>query len=377
MQYRDFGKTGIKLSPLGFGTMRLPTIKNVIKDIDESEAIKMIRHGIDSGINYVDTAFMYHDGNSEIVLGKALKDGYREKTYIADKLALWGCNSYEDLDKVFETQLKRLDVESIDFYLVHCLQRGFWDKKEELRLLEWCDKIRKSGKIKYLGFSFHDTIDVFKEIVDGYNWDFCQIQYNYMNEHVQAGTEGMKYASEKGLPVIIMEPLLGGMLANPTQSIQTIWDKTGFNTVETALKWLWDKPEIAVVLSGMSNMKQLEDNLKYAAGSSQINSLTDKEKEVIATSVKSFNELMKIPCTKCSYCVAECPKQIPIPEIFEGYNLLEKNSVLYPMLYSQLPEDINAGACINCKKCEKKCPQGIKISEEMPKVHEALKPADK
>jgi uncharacterized protein len=373
MQYREFGNTGIKLSALGFGTMRLPIINNVYEDIDEVEAIKMIRHGIDNGINYVDTAYMYHGGNSEVVLGKALKDGYRDKTYIADKLALWGCKTSEDLDKVFDTQLKRLDVDCIDFYLVHCLQREFWGKKEELQLLKWCNKIRKSGKIKYLGFSFHDTLDVFKTIVDGYDWEFCQIQYNYVNEDVQAGTEGLHYAASKGLPVMIMEPLLGGMLAGPPEPIEKVWNNANLNPAETALKWLWNKPEITTVLSGMSTMEQTVDNIKAANGSS-IGILNKSEQTAIDNSLYAFNKLMKVPCTKCSYCLDECPKGIPIPDLFTGYNLYEVNQVLYPMLYAQVPEEHNASACIQCRKCEKKCPQEINISELMPKIHKLLKP---
>ena len=366
MQYRNFGNTDIKLSALGFGTMRLPTIKNKYEDIDESEAIKIIRHGIDNGINYIDTAFMYHGGNSEIVLGKALKDGYREKVYIADKLALWGCKNYNDLDNVFNTQLERLQVDCIDFYLVHNLQREFWGMKDKLRLLEWCDNVRKSGKIKYLGFSFHDTFDIFKSIIDEYNWDFCQIQYNYMNEDVQAGTEGLKYASTKGLPIIIMEPLLGGMLADPSNEIQKIWDDSDLNPVETALKWLWNKPEITVVLSGMSTMKQLEENLQTASNS-EVGQLKNKEKETINNSIEAFQKLMKVPCTKCFYCAPECPQGIFIPSIFQGYNSYEKDAKLYTDLYAQLPESQNAGACIQCKKCEKKMSSGnrnIKINAQ-------------
>ena len=373
MRYREFGKTGIQLSSLAFGTMRLPTLNNVNENINESEAVKMIRYGIDNGINYIDTAYMYHGGNSETVVGKALKDGYREKVYIADKLALWGCKTYEDLDEVFETQLKRLNTNCIDFYLVHCLQREFWSKREELQLLKWCDNIRKSGKIKHLGFSFHDTLDVFKSIVDGYDWEFCQIQYNYVNEDIQAGTEGLNYAASKGLPVMIMEPLLGGMLANPPKPIKKVWDETNLNPAATALKWLWNKPEITTVLSGMSSMEQLIENLK-AADISFKGSLTQNEQETINNSLNAFNNLMKVPCTKCAYCLAECPKKIPIPEILAGYNLYETNQVLYSMLYSQVPEEHNASACIECKKCEKKCPQEINISELMPKIHNLLKP---
>jgi uncharacterized protein len=373
MQYRDFGKTGIKLSALGLGTMRLPIKENQHENVDEDETIKIIHHAIDNGINYIDTAYIYHGGNSEVVLGKALKNGYREKVYIADKLALWGAKSYTDLDNIFNTQLEKLGVDCIDFYLIHCLQREFWAKKDELQLLKWCDDIRKSKKIKYLGFSFHDTLDVFKNIVNEYNWDFCQIQYNYMNETVQAGTEGLKYAAKKNLPVMIMEPLLGGMLANISKSMVKMWNKSELHPVETALKWLWDKPEITVVLSGMSTIKQLDENLKFAdnSGTNQLNS---KEKKTIQNAIVAFNKLMKISCTKCGYCISECQKEIPIPSIIEAYNFYETNKALYPMLYRQIPKQNRGNECTRCKKCEKICPQMIEISKLMPMIHKFFTP---
>ncbi|MCF7791085.1 MAG: aldo/keto reductase [Victivallales bacterium] len=371
MKYRRFGKTDIMLSALGFGTMRLPTVDNQYGKINEPEAIQMIRYAIDKGVNYIDTAYMYHEGNSEGLVARALNNGYREKVYIADKLALWGCENYDDLTKVFETQLNRLHTDCIDFYLVHCLQEKFWKQKDKLKLLEWCDNIRKSGKIKYLGFSFHDSVSTFKEIVDGYNWDFCQIQYNYMNEDVQAGTEGLKYAADKGLPVMIMEPLLGGMLTNLTRKTAKLWDSAGLDPVETALQWLWNKPEVTVVLSGMSSLKQVKDNIKYAENSG-VGILNKHHFETVKKSVTSIQKNLKIPCTKCQYCMSECPNQIPIPDIIEAYNLYETNKGLYPMLYSQLPEENNASACMQCKKCEEKCPQNIKISEFMPEIHKRL-----
>lgn len=376
MKYRSFGNTGIKVSALGFGTMRLPVVNGENECINEQEAISMIRYAIDHGVNYMDTAYMYHEGKSEIVLGKALKNGYREKVYIADKLALWGCKKYEDLDNVFNTQLERLDVDCIDFYMVHCLQRELWEKKDELGLLKWCDNIRKSGKIRHLGFSFHDSLDMFKTIIDSYDWEFCQIQYNYMNEDVQAGTDGLRYAANKGLPIIVMEPLLGGILAQPpTNELKELWSKSRLNPASTALHWLWDKPEVTIILSGMSTMQQVKDNIN-SANSSGIKTLDKHAKDTINKAVKAFKTLMKIPCTKCNYCMAECPKGINIPTCFEHYNFYEVNKILSPMLYSNLPEEKNASNCIQCKKCEKKCPQDINISSWMPKVHELLRKKD-
>ena len=372
MKYRQFGNTDIKLSALGFGTMRLPIINDDNEKINEKEAIRIIRHAIDNGINYVDTAFMYHGGLSEGVVAKALKDGYREKVYIADKLAMWGCNNIDDLKNVFETQLKRLEVDSIDFYLVHSLNSTFWDQRDKLQFIEYCDQLKKDGKIKFLGFSYHDSEELFEEIADAYDWDFCQIQYNYLNENVQAGTKGLEYAASKGLPVMIMEPLLGGMLSNPPEAIKGIFEEAQVNPTDVALKWLWNRPEVTVVLSGMSSMEQVEKNLK-SADESGVGTLDKKSKDIIAKSVATFKKFMEIPCTKCNYCTAECPKGISIPLVFEYYNFHSTFSVLYYNMYAaNIPAEKNASQCIQCGKCEKKCPQGIKISELMPKAHARL-----
>ncbi len=226
MQYRKFGNTGVKVSALGFGAMRLPTIGGDNSKIDEEEAIKMIRYAIDNGVNYVDTAYPYHSGQSEIVVGKALKDGYREKTYLATKLPSWLINEKEDMDKYLNEQLKKLDVDYIDFYLLHALDKDRWEKYKRLDVFNWMEKVKREGKVKFIGFSFHDEYDVFKNIIDDYDkWDFCQIQYNYMDIENQAGLKGLKYAASKGLAVIVMEPIRGGKLAgDPPQAIKELWN---------------------------------------------------------------------------------------------------------------------------------------------------------
>lgn len=375
MKLRKFGKLDWQVSALGFGAMRLPTVGDDHSKVDEPEAIKMIRYAIDHGVNYVDTAYPYHGGNGEVVVGKALKDGYREKVRLATKLPTWLINSREDMDRIFNEQLKKLQTDHVDFYLLHSLNGETWEKMVELNVFEWAEKTMGEGRIKYLGFSFHDDYEVFKRIVDGYDkWTFCQIQYNYENEDIQAGTRGLKYAASKGLAVVIMEPLLGGALANPPPAVKQIWDEAGKHPVETALQWLWSKPEVSVVLSGMSAMEQVKQNVEFASRSG-IGILKDEDLKLIARVHRTYKELCPIPCTKCGYCMP-CPNGVDIPRNIELYN----NGVAYNSMgaskwayNNNLPAENRASACVGCRTCEEKCPQKIKISEWMQKIDKELK----
>lgn len=375
MQYRKFGNTNLEVSSLGFGAMRLPIIGENSAQIDEKEALKIMQYAFDNGVNYVDTAYPYHEGQSEIVIGKALKQGYKDKVYLATKLPSWAIEDYSDFDKYFYEQLNKLQTDHIDFYLIHNLHINVWSKVKNLGLLDWCDKIVKSGKVRFIGFSIHDTTAFFKEIIDSYKWDFCQIQYNYMNEDVQVGTEGLLYASQKGIPVIVMEPLLGGSLVNLPTKIQSIFDNAGKNPVNMALQWLWNKKEVSLVLSGMSTMEQVKQNIKYASESA-INSFS-KDDVTLMNKIKSeYSKIAPVPCTKCRYCLP-CPKNIEIPYLFALYNdemmHKEKSAWLYKIIYNNnIPESQRADSCIKCRKCEKKCPQGIKIADLMDKVHKEL-----
>lgn len=373
MNLRKFGKTDEYLFPLGFGTMRLPTLNNDNSLINEPEAIKMIRYAIDNGLNYVDTAFPYHGGNSEILVGKALKDGYRKKTNIATKLPTWLINDKKDLDKYFFEQLKKLQTDYVDFYLLHTLNKNLFEKMKNVDAFTWAEKKIKDGFIRYFGFSFHDEFPVFKEIVDYYPaFNFAQIQLNYLDTEYQAGLKGLKYANEKGLAVVIMEPIRGGELANLPKEVVEMFLSVNKNRsiVEWALDYLWDMKEVSVVLSGMSTFKQVEENLEFAKRS-YIGMLTQEEKEIYKRARDLILRLRPIGCTGCGYCYP-CSVDIDIPGVFDIYNkgYLFGNLSLAKKRYSSLK--VKADACIECQICESKCPQNLPISQLMKKIHMEL-----
>ncbi len=374
MNYRQFGNSDWKVSALGFGCMRFPMTPD--GKVDETEAIKMIHYAIDNGVNYLDTAYVYHDGNSEIITGKALKGGYREKVRLATKCPVWLVNKPEDFEKLLDEQLEKLQIDYIDYYLLHALSHDNWNNIILKRdVLKQAEEAKKKGKIKHIGFSFHDTPEAFTEIIDGYDkWDFCQIQYNYLDTNNQAGTSGIKYAASKGIPVVIMEPLRGGKLANPPKDIIEILDSEGLNPpYDCALQWLWDQPEVSVVLSGMSSMKQLEDNIA-SANKSAIGSMTESQKVALDKVREAYEGRAAIPCTRCNYCMP-CPNNINIPWNFELYNdgIIHNDVMSSRVSYTRFMDEMfRASKCIECRVCEEKCPQKIAISEWMPKVHSVL-----
>ncbi len=374
MLYRRFGKTNEMVSALGFGCMRLPLLPGGDPSkIDEKEAIKLIRYAIDKGVNYIDTAYPYHGtgmgkgGESEPLVAKALKDGYREKVKIATKLPSWLIKTREDMDRYLNEQLERLQIKTIDFYLVHSLNRTVWESVKKSGISEFLDQAIKDGRIKHAGFSFHEKHEYFNEIVDYYDWSFCQIQYNYLDEDFQAGLEGLKYAAKKDLGIAIMEPLRGGKLAGKLpDDVQNIFDQAEVKRTpaEWALRWVWNHPEVSVVLSGMNTMEQLIENLKVA-GEAKEDSLTKQEETIVNQVKTAFKQKTKVNCTGCNYCMP-CPAGVNIPSCFNFYNnyhIFGKEE-----MYKRLTVEQRASSCAECGKCETHCPQGILIQQELKNV---------
>lgn len=379
MQYRDFGSTGWRVSALGFGCMRLPTLdgKPYGSKIDQAASARMIRHAIDKGVNYIDTAYGYHGGKSEVLLGKTLKGEYRDKAKVATKCPVWLMKKASDFDTHLDKQLRRLQRDSVDFYLFHSMNKKAWHGYVlKLKLLKRAEAALKDGRIKHLGFSFHDDFDAFKEIIDGYSgWSMCQIQYNYMDTENQAGIKGLKYAASKGLAVVIMEPLLGGRLANPPKPIREIYRGQSRRVLpaDLALQWLWDQTEVSVVLSGMSTMTQVRGNLR-SANASGIGTLGAERRALVRRIKKRYRNMVPIPCTKCGYCMP-CPNGLDIPRNFEEYNdaFIHRDLKNARWTYENFFEKKKrAGSCIGCRKCEEKCPQKIPISDMMRKVQGVL-----
>jgi predicted aldo/keto reductase-like oxidoreductase len=380
MKYRKFGRLDYQMSALGFGCMRLPTKDNkpMSGNIDEEESVRLIRSAIDRGVNYVDTAYIYHSGNSESAVGKALADGYRSKVKLATKSPTWIMESAADFDRILDEQLKKLLTDHIDFYLLHGLGKELWENAVlKFGLIEKAEKAIKDGKIGHLGFSFHDKQESFKPIVDGYNrWDFCLIQYNYMDTETQAGAAGLEYAASKGIAVIAMEPLLGGRLAKPPADVRKIFNEYGTrrSPAQWALQWVWNQPGVTSLLSGMNSMEQLDENLEAAQSLSDM-PFSKEDKELIGRVRSGFLKRAVIPCTKCGYCLP-CPRGVDIPGVLDAYN----SSVIYnDMRTSQfiyrwfIDEAERASACVQCGQCEEKCPQQIGIGKLMPEIDEKLK----
>ena len=381
MKQRILGKTGESVSILGFGCMRLPIAGPDPSCIDEDLAIAMIRKAIDRGVNYVDTAWPYHGakgftdpGASEPLVARALADGYRDKAKVATKLPTWLVSTRADMNRFLDLQLQRLQTSCIDFYLAHTLNARSWETMKQADMAGFFDEARKDGRIKHAGFSFHDRFSIFQEIVEGYDWGFAQIQYNYLDQNYQAGEKGVQLAARKGLGLVIMEPLRGGFLINHVPDalrvhlarVQPAW-----SLADWALRWLWKQPSISVVLSGMSTMEQTEENLNIAGSDAPF---TDADEVALAFVRDAFLSRIKVGCTGCGYCLP-CPEGVNIPRIFALYNDYfltddEKSRRHIKYIYGNLvlaPDEM-ADRCRHCGTCTAKCPQQLPVDEDMRKV---------
>jgi predicted aldo/keto reductase-like oxidoreductase len=377
MQYRRVPKNGDELSALGFGAMRLPMKR---MRIDEERAKRQIRFAIDQGVNYIDTAVPYHGGESERFLGRALKDGYREKVKIATKLPHWSVKSREDMDRILAVQFRRLQTDHIDYYLLHGLDAGSWKKLRELGVLAFLDDAKASGNIRNAGFSFHGDLKTFREIIDAYDWVFCQIQYNFLDETNQAGTEGLRYAAAKGIAVMVMEPLRGWMLANRIpRDVARIYAASGKkrSPAAWALRWVWNHPEVKVVLSGMNDENHIAENIRTCEEALP-GSMAPEESATMEEVAEAYRHLMKVGCTGCAYCMP-CPSGVNIPACFSHYydyymgaGRMMSRGLYGFRLMGGLSQRADASLCTDCGRCVKACPQKIPIPAELRKVRKKL-----
>ena len=370
MQYRTFDKIGVRSSLLGMGVMRLPLLED--GNVDEAESIRILRKALDSGINYIDTGYTYHGGMSEKIIGRALKEGYRDKALVADKLPIWLVEKEEDVRRFFDKQLQRLEISCIDMYLIHCIDHDAWETVKNCRVLPVLEELKAEGKLKHIGFSFHDDLDLFKEVIDAYDWDFCQIQLNYTDTEFQAGMEGLHYAAAKGMGVVVMEPLKGGRLTDAVPSrVQAVWDKadTKRSPAEWAFKWVASLPEVTVILSGMSSMEQLGQNVDLFSRR-DVSVLSERERALIREAARIYRELILYPCTSCRYCMP-CPNGVNIPRLIRYYNdwcAYEHNPKLKEEYLEWQDESEHAINCIKCGACESHCPQHLPIMEIMDEI---------
>lgn len=371
MIYRTLGRTGFKSSILGFGAMRLPTFRKDDKEyINREETISMIRYAIDHGVNYVDTAYVYHHQESEIVVGKALEDGYRDKVALATKIPLWNVKKAEDYHRFLDEQLKKLQTSCIDFFLMHALNKNLWKKVLDLDLMKEAEKAKSEGKIKHSCFSFHDEADLLKTIIDTDHFDLMLVQYNILDRTNQ---EMMEYAQKKDIGVVVMGPVGGGRLSEPSPVIQEWMPESVQSTTDMALRFVFSNPTVGCALSGMGSMEMVKENLASAEKDAL---LTDDELTRIDAFAQKFANKSELLCTQCKYCMP-CPNEVNIPIIFKQlayakvYQIPEFAKNDYKVIGTFHPGK-NASECIQCGECEPKCPQHIPIMQQLEEAHEML-----
>ncbi|MCI8927592.1 MAG: aldo/keto reductase [Lachnospiraceae bacterium] len=371
MEKRKMEKLGIETSLLGFGCMRFPVLEN--GEINEPEAERMLDKAIAEGVNYIDTAYPYHEGKSEIVTGKILKKYDRDSFYLATKLPLWQINSLEDVDRIFGEQLTKLQTDHVDFYLMHAMNKERWDAMRKLGVVERLEQIKAEGRIRYLGFSFHDSYEAFEEIINAREWDFCQIQLNYMDVEEQAGLKGYELAASKNVPVIVMEPVKGGSLAAFAEDIMEKFRAADAqaSAASFALRWVGSLPGVKVILSGMSTMGQVEDNLKTFGCFKPLSGEEQKMMKEVRDTLKSR---VQNGCTACRYCMP-CPAGVDIPGCFgvwNTYHMYQNYNMVKRRWENELGEQKQAKNCVKCGKCEQACPQKLSIRKDLERAQADL-----
>lgn len=367
MEKRKFEKLNVETSLLGFGCMRFPLTAE--GKIDEAQAEEMIDLAIKSGVNYIDTAYPYHNGDSEPFVGRVLDKYDRNSYYLATKLPIWKLQTLEDAKTIFAEQLERLHKDYVDFYLLHAMSRERWELVKKLNVIPYLEEMKREGKIRYLGFSFHDKYEVFDEMIHAYDWDFCQIQFNYMDTEEQAGLQGYHLAEELGIPMVIMEPVKGGMLAALPEEIACTLkaERPDASIASWAMRFVGTFSNVKVILSGMSDMNQVKDNLKTFG---EFEPLSEKEQELIVKTAENLRARVQNGCTACRYCMP-CPAGVNIPQnfkIWNEYHVYQNKERARKNYFNNFEESAWAKNCVQCGKCEAACPQHLSIREDLKRV---------
>ncbi|UCG43533.1 MAG: aldo/keto reductase [candidate division WOR-3 bacterium] len=381
MRYRNLGDSRIKVPALGFGAMRMPMLK-ARRDtkrrtgVDVEEAVRMMHRAFDLGASYFDTAYGYHQGWSEPVVGKALKSLPRDRFMVATKMPVWLVSKPSDFNRLLRTQLRRLGTGYLDFYLLHALNKQSFEKARDFGVLDFLEAQKRQGRIRHTGFSYHDRASNFRPILDAYEWELCQVQYNIVDTRYQAGQSGVRYAARRGIGVVVMEPLRGGDLVNRLPpDIERIWSllRPKRPPVEWALRWLWNQPEVSMVLSGMSSMGQLEQNAGIASRARK-NSLTPEQLKAVSLVRAAYRRRIRVNCTNCGYCLP-CPSGVDIPRnfsILNDHGMFLDSPAAVTEYNDWMSEDLRASNCTGCGQCVPRCPQQIPIPEKLQQVHKKL-----
>ena len=375
MQRRRFPKiAGLEVSALGLGAMRLPTLGGPPARVDEEAAIRLVQEAVRLGVSYLDTAWVYHGGQSELIVGRALRGGFRPRVQLATKSPVWEVEAEGDWERILDQQLRKLETDRIDFYLLHALDAGRWEKVQRLRGIGALERARADGRIGHIGFSFHGPFDDFEKILAGYDWEFTQIQLNYLDQAFQAGVPGLRRAAERGVGVVVMEPLRGGALARIPPAVGEILGRSGraWSPAEWALRWVWSQPGVVTVLSGMGTLEQLAENVAAAEVAVP---LGGEELRLVEAARAAYQEKMAVPCTTCGYC-QPCPNEVAIADVFNAWNsaLMFDDRAGAARIYDRFLVKEGAGAdrCEECGDCEPRCPQHISIGEKLQQAHDYL-----